>query len=55
MTDNAKYCCEEFKAEIDLDVIQPEKDGTYWVCDQTSCTALSGIKFCPFCGEKVAV
>ena len=51
--DDAKHCCKEFAMEVDIEVMIKNDDGTYWVCDQSSRTALDNVRFCPFCGAPV--
>jgi hypothetical protein len=51
--DDAKHCCKEFEMEVYIEVMIKNDDGTYCVWDQSSCTALDNVRFCPFCGAPV--
>ena len=47
-----KYCCKDF--EINARVFDRQEDGTYCISGCTQCYVATGMKFCPFCGERLS-
>lgn len=47
------HCCEKFKEEADS--FEQQNDGKAWYVVVEEFAALTGILYCPFCGEKLPV
>jgi len=46
-------CCERFQEQMDSDIFESNRDGTWDIYDDVSCHVISGMKHCPFCGLSV--
>lgn len=48
------YCCSEFRIRAEVSVaFERQDDGIWAIKGRTQCYVITGMKFCPFCGQSL--